>query len=509
MRRWIRLGIALGLLAAAPAAGQSGAQTSQTISLDLTNAFLEDVLKLLSKESGMNFVASQAVRDQTITTYMNEVPIHAAIESLLEANRLTLKQRGGGNLYVVVPSSEPEVQTMTKVFPLKYARVLPTAGELFTSFGLSGSLIQQGLNTGGSGGSTSSSTIGGSAGGLGGGAGSEETGISNIISSLLTEHGSVVTDPRTNSLIVTDIPERFPVIEETIAKLDVRPKQIYIEAEVLEVTLDTLRRIGIEYGDSAGQLLTYSGFSRTTAFPFSQSLFTNASRTDTLGTFSGGDINALLKLLATESDVKFLARPRLMTLSGEVAEIQIVEDTSSGLVTTSQNDTGTITESVERSTVGTILRVTPIVNDDKYITMVIEPEVSRVVASSKFSNFLDPHRRAARTTVMIEDTQTAMIAGLISTEDTETTRRIPGLGDLPIIGIPFRRADAEREHTEVILFITPTIMREQAEVQADLSILQGRELAPLNDASTREVETLRRRAVKNRAIEETFELLGR
>jgi type II secretory pathway component GspD/PulD (secretin) len=375
------------------------------------------------------------------------------------------------------------------------------AGEVMGTFGLSGSLITTTLGGGSSGGGGTS----GGGGASGGGAGGTEGGLTSIVRSLNTEHGSVVPDPRTNSLIVTDIPERLAVIEKVILELDVKPAQIFIEAEVLEVNVDTLRRLGVEYGSTVGQIATYTGPKRTSIFPFPERLLELGTNTHTLGTLSLTDASVVLKLLGTEKDVRYLARPRLLTLSNEVAEIQIVADTVTGVTTTSQATTGTVTSTPERNTVGTILRVTPLVNEDRYITMVIEPEVSRVIQSATFTSFLDPNRRAARTTVMVPDGQTVMIAGLISTEDTESARRVPGLGDLPIVGLPFKRTETERKNTEIILFITPHILREESPIRAT----QEREQTVLPTREPRTVRVDRKWMLKDRAITATIENMVR
>lgn len=519
VERWIQMGWLLSLLTVfAPVAASSPEDDAGTISMDVTEAYLEDVLKVLSKQSGINFVAAEAARDKTVTLYMDKVPIQDALGTLLAANRLNLRSTPMKNLFVVAPSNAPEVETVTRVFPLKYARVVPTVGEIFPIFGLTGSLIKEsfgetsGTSTGTTGTTTglgqgTGQTGGGLLGGIGQGA-QGQGGLVRIVRSILTEHGSVVPDPRTNSLIVTDIAEQMPTIEKTIRELDLKPKQIYIEAEVVEVALETLRRIGVDYGNStSGQIASYAGPTRRSHFPFSEGMFDGTSASHTLGTFSLSEANILFKLLATESDVKFLARPRLMTLSNEVAEIRIVAEAVTGTTSTSQQDTGVIIEEPERTTVGTILRVTPLVNDENYITMVIEPEVSRVIQSSTFTSFLDPNRRSARTTVMIQDGGTVMIAGLISSQDTQAARRVPGLGDIPILGIPFKRTETERSNTEILLFITPHILPEQAPPPVWIAL--EREQTPLTDTEAQALKTHRTQIVKGRAIEETIENLVR
>ncbi len=514
---WVRLGLVLAIgigWGASPAAVAQ--EKSPTISMDVTEAYLEDVLKLLSKQSGMNFVASEAVRDKKVTLYFDRVPIPDALDGILQANNLALIPKEGKNLYVVDESGAPKVRTMTRVYRLKYARVVPTAGEVASTFGVSGSLISatfqggSGSSGGGGGGAPAPAPGGGAAGGAAGGTGTStagQGGVLQIIKSMLTEHGSVVADPRTNSLIVIDIPERIAVIDETIAKLDVMPKQIFIEAEVLEVTLDTLRRIGLEYGDSAGTVGNYIGPKRTSFFPFSLGLLDAATKTRTLGTLSLAEANILFKLLATEKDVRFLARPRLLTLSNEVAEIRIVSEAVTGLTSTSQTQTGSITSQPERTSVGTVLRVTPMVNDDRYVTMIIEPEVSRVIQSSPFPNFLDPNRRLARTTVMVPTGGTAMIAGLISAETNNAGRRIPGLGDLPLFGLPFKRTETERKNTEIVLFITPYVLEDDS-TGTPPAFSKEREQAPLSSKEEKALQGYRRRILKERGVVETIETVA-
>ncbi|MCM8811818.1 MAG: hypothetical protein NC910_02030 [Candidatus Omnitrophica bacterium] len=513
--------ILMGLLVPLKASGQTpeesaggklfGGKAAATVSIDVTEAYLEDVLKLLSQQTGLSFVASEEVIGRRLTLYLDKVPVEAAIQSILDANFLALRQpsQSTPTLYMVTSSGLPKIGTVTKVYILKYARVIPSAGEIIPTFGLSGSLIVQTLSgdeeggTGGGGGSGGTPSL---SGGVGSAFGGQTQGISTgfmaIIRSILTEHGSVAADPRLNAVIITDVPERFPLIEETIAKIDVKPIQIYIEGEVLEVSLDTLRRLGLEYGSSEGTLGSYTLPTRFSAFPYHLGLLEGASGTPTFGTLAFSDGNIVFRMLATESDVQFLARPRLVTLNNEVTEIRIISEPVISITTSSQVDTGTINEEPKRTTVGTILRVTPIVNENSYITMVLEPEVSKVVASSTFTNQLDPTRRLARTTVMVPDGGTAMVAGLISTENTRTGRRLPVLGDIPLLGLPFKRTDTQRNNTEIIVFITPSIMHEEKPREIIPPI---REQVPPSPAEKRIFENHNQKIIRDRVMTETIE----
>ncbi|MBI4227009.1 MAG: hypothetical protein HY600_01900, partial [Candidatus Omnitrophica bacterium] len=129
-------------LAAAPPVAAPAAAPPGTISMDLADARLEEVLKLLSQQAGMNFIASGATRDRRVTVYLDRVPIKTAIRSLLDANNLSARTVDGSNVYVVTESGGRLVKLLTKVYTLKFARVVPTLGETSATFGNTGSLLQ-------------------------------------------------------------------------------------------------------------------------------------------------------------------------------------------------------------------------------------------------------------------------------------------------------------------------------------------------------------------------------
>ncbi len=459
------------------------------VSMDLVDASLDDVLKLLSQQAGINFIAAQSTLGRRVTVYLDQVPVRTAIRSILDANNLSSRQVEGSNVYVVNDSGGRPIKLLTKVYTLKYARVVPTTGETSRTFGDTGSVLRPtfggnaqggGGSSGGTSSSTSSSTSTQDQNSSGTGSTATRTqGIVAIIKQVLTERGSVTIDPRTNSLAVTDIEETFPLVEETLAKLDVKPAQVFLDAEVLEVKRSTLHRLGIEFGSSDGVFATFTGPTLQTHFPLGPRTLKRAGTpSQTLSTLTLTNIAATLKALETESDVKFLASPKLMTLSNEVAEIRITTDAAAGKTSSSQTQTGTVSTQIERSTVGTVLRVTPLITDEKYVTMVIEPEVSRVVESTKFSDFLDSDRRSARTTIMVEDGETAMIAGLLSQDRQLGDRKVPILGRIPILGAAFTRSNHETTDTEIVIFITPHIVKSQRAVTSSIPSIPPREQAP-------------------------------
>jgi type II secretory pathway component GspD/PulD (secretin) len=282
---------------------------------------------------------------------------------------------------------------------------------------------------------------------------------------VLSKQGTITSDPRTNSIIVVDESSRFKLVDEIVAQLDIPMPQVSISAEIVEVGLDTMRRIGLEYGDSTdGTLATYTGPTRASEFPLSGRLnrgLVAPTNSFQMGVLDLTDLNIILKLLANEQDTRYIASPKVLTVSNETAEIHISANTAVGTKSTAQSTTGSVTEEAERIETGTILRVTPQVNPDNSITMVIEPEVSRAVQSTFFADFVDPYKRSARTTVRVMDSETVVIAGLISRQDSQTIRKIPLLGDIPILGLPFKRTYTAKVDTEIVIFITPRVLEKQ------------------------------------------------
>ncbi|MCM8782672.1 MAG: type II and III secretion system protein, partial [Candidatus Omnitrophica bacterium] len=181
--------------------------------------------------------------------------------------------------------------------------------------------------------------------------------------------------------------------------------------------------------------------------------------TFTFATISFGDLAITIKALTSHTDTKYLARPKLLTLNNETAVIDITADTYVGQVTTATPQTQTTTTSAERMATGVSLKVTPQVNAADYVTMILEPSVSRTEASSVNSDYLNPIRRSAKAKVMVKDGETIFIGGLLDTQKADTKRKVPILGDIPVAGALFKSDTTTDKQTEILIFITPHIVR--------------------------------------------------
>lgn len=422
------------------------AQEVRQISMDFQGASLKDVLKIFSQQAGLNFVASSEIEDKEVTLYLEGVSVQDALDSIMKANNLAYDQAPGSSVFIVRESGKQKINLITKVYTLNFARVVIREEKEGSSGGASGS--------------------------------SGNSDIKMVLESLLTKAesgdllGGIVVDERTNSIIITSIPEDFTVIEETIKTLDAPTQQALIEAEIVEVATDDLKKLGLTWGNQAtGTFVSFSGPTRTTKFPFirtrapfSEGLLTGVDDSNTLGTLSLSEFSVVLRALEIEGKVRYLAKPRLMVLDNETAEIKIASDTAVGLKSTSQTDTGTIVEEAERVETGVILKVTPTINKDGYITMTLEPEVSRAVASNITTStgvrLFDPARRNVRTTIMVKDGQSIAIGGLLKSDDTDAFSKTPGLSRIPFLGHLFKNDDVRHQTTEIIIFITAHVVKD-------------------------------------------------
>jgi len=441
------------------------------VSMDFENAKLQDILKALSRQAGVNFIASDIIEEKAVTVYLNNVSIEEAIRSILEANGLSYEKQEG-DVYLVKPAGLAPIRTITKIFKLSYIQVydldMKPEEEGFRETG--GFMLQGGGDV-----SSQQQSTGGKD------EGESHKNIIEIVKNLMTEHGKIAADKRTNSLIIKDIPEVFPSIEKTIKELDIRPLQVLIEAEILETTTDAVRRVGLEYGSATTTASIYYGKGGDSgggqqpvvpvAAPLTESFVKNlfdtslsASGLFRYGTLTAADVSLVLKLFAEDEDTKFLAKPRVLTLNNEAAIIKVTENTSVGQAQITISQSGDILSKAERVETGVLLKVRPMINDKGDVFMYLEPSIARAQASSFFSStYMDPQVRSATSTVMISDGHTVVIAGLIKTDNYKTLRKVPILGDIPFIGEAFKSRYKKVEDTEVLIFITPHIIKEKRE----------------------------------------------
>lgn len=456
--------------------------TQKLISLDLEGAKLVDTLKMLSQQTGLNFVSTEAVKDRALTLYLEKVPIKEAIDIIFKANNLNYEYYPDANMFVVKEMGKPTIELMTKVYHLKYVRIKSSRQEKEISVIMAPQAPTSSSSIGGGAASTSG---GGSSGGgsSGGTTDTQDTGIKNVIKNILTEFGKVSEDPITNSLIVVDVPAQFPIIDEVMRNLDIPVPKVMIEVEMLDVKKGLIDQIGFKYGNTLGKndfLATYNGPNKATAWPLQKYTSSNGTKTTfTYGSLDIGLFSLYMQALATDSTTKVLARPKILTLSNETAEINLTTDEAIGITTTT-TETGVATSTTERSETGTKLRVTPQVNTDTgEITLFVEvfnkttsdSDLTLTTAAQASGKIKNPEERGARTVLRLANGETLLLGGLIRNSSVKTVSRIPFLSDIPFIGNAFTHKDDDRSERELLVFMTPKIIDDTPMLSASGKIL--------------------------------------
>ena len=275
-----------------------------------------------------------------------------------------------------------------------------------------------------------------------------------------------------------------------MAELDIKPPQILIEAQIVEVSKTSGLNLGFEYGGSDGTMVSMTGPKRKVDYDYIKGIgvkgwnyiFPTNGQLNSDSSGSGGDggdssssdegedegglldfsaFNIVLKSLLTRGEAKYLGKPKVVTLNNKTATITTSTDATVGYTQNLSGSGGTemSTSSAERKRVGLTLQVTPQVNREGYVTLYVQPSYSDVV-SSGFENTKDTTTRAASTLVRVKNGQTVVIGGLLTSRETDQTRKVPLLGDIPIIGWLFTSKTKSKSTTDLVIFITPTILAE-------------------------------------------------
>jgi general secretion pathway protein D len=303
--------------------------------------------------------------------------------------------------------------------------------------------------------------------------------------------GSVIinADKATNALIIIASAKDFEIIKDVIQKLDIRRRQVYVEAAIIEMSLAKQRELGFEFqaanlGDieSSNSVAGIGGTnfgnigSAVANGPAGLAAMSGLNVGAVKGTFTFKgveylNIGALLHALQTDADVNVLSTPNILTTDNEKAEIMVGENVPfiTGQTQNAATGTGAILNSIDRKDVGIKLQITPQITSDDNVRLQIKQEISDVIQTSgSTQSNLGPttSKRSADTTVVIKDRQTMVIGGLIRDNLTSTTSKVPLLGDIPILGWFFKYRTTKMEKTNLMIFITPYIIKDGSEAES-------------------------------------------
>ncbi len=449
----------------------------QGTTLNFVDARLSDVIRSLALSLGMSAILTD-VPDKRIT-FTTPGPVNAAdvrsiLETILESNGLTMIQKGV--VAQIIPLQMAPAQALhTYVIPLKYASASDLAASLAQLFGsaITGSrgqslddkslsrnldafrqreaqafqmrrdtLLTAPLI------STPAIPYPRDATGLSGQM--TAAGSGNLVGQT-----AVIADLPSNSLVIRTIPPNYPLIRETIAALDTRPPQVLLEVLVAEIALNRNQQFGVDWSAVTGATTTRFG---TPLVPDTASPIDNlVVRVISLDRYK---VRAVLTALATKSEVRILSTPEILATNNREAHI-LVGSKVPFVVSTRLGFDVAIDRTVQFQDVGTNLTIIPTINQDDYVSVQILQEVSTLTTQTIPTALNAPviSTREASTRATIRNGQTVVIGGLIGYSTDITDSGIPFLKDVPVIGNLFKRQTRSRERTELAIFVTPYIVR--------------------------------------------------
>ncbi len=285
----------------------------------------------------------------------------------------------------------------------------------------------------------------------------------------------ITADRATNALIVSATPEDWATLRSVIEQLDLRRRQVFVEAIILEATVDKTRALGVEF-QAAGGLgggtglaqLNLGGLAGAVADPMSVPGLLLAAASNQMVTLPNGKEvpahSALLTALQTEADVNVLSAPNIVTTDNEEAEIVVGRNVPFiASRATSASDLANLFTTIERHDVGITLRMVPQITADDFVHLTLFEEVSDIDVAANAVG--DPSQvgpvttiRSASTAVAARDGQTVVIGGLLADTVRDDERSVPYLSRIPVLGHLFRRTVARRVKTNLLVFLTPHII---------------------------------------------------
>jgi type IV pilus assembly protein PilQ len=473
------------------------------ISFDLrAGVDIRDMLRFISQQYGINFIVDKSVAAVPVDIRVTDIPWNQVMESVLRANRLGAVCESNGRMIRIATLSavkeeeeqrrqlaeeqSKQVPLVTKIIHLKYARAVGALGA--TGAGASG--------RSGGGASAGSSSANGSTGTL-----------LSIVNSRLSPRGRIEMDARTNSLIVTDLPEYTQVVEDMIARLDRPEPQVEIEARIVIASRNFLRDIGSELaagalgsrgkaglfettpvqmvggglapggkdaggsgssggstggssGGSAGGATQNKGLGPNLVGPFATDALRGGAANTVLSLTTGligtSIISAALSASETKGQARTIASPRITTTDNKTAEI--VNGVQIPVQTVSNN---TITTTFV--TAALRLEITPQIIEEKgevLMHVVAENNTVNFNLAGQFNNGTPGiDTQSAESTVLIQDGGTTVMGGINVDTEGNTVNRTPGISRVPMLGELFKHKSTRREASEILFFITPRIVR--------------------------------------------------
>lgn len=380
---------------------------SKPITLEFRDASLKSVFEVIARTSGLNFVFDRDVRSDTkINIFVRNTSLDDVVKLILTTNQLDRKLLNENSvlIYPNTPAKQKEYREL-----------------VVRSFYLANADVKQAVNL-----------------------------VKGMVKSQ-----DVFMDEKLNLMVVKDTAEAIGVVEKLVRSLDLAEPEVMLELEVLEVSSTRLRNLGIQYPQSIsfGNPAAATGDTSGTGTPPA-----NVRLSESLIAFTTNP-PFIINLLGQDSDAKVLANPRIRVRNREKAKVHIGSRVP--VVTTTSTANVGVSSSVSYLDVGLKLDVEPNIYLRDEVAIKIGLEVSNITRTLDLqgTRAYELGTRNTATVLQIKDGETQILAGLINDEDRRSANKVPGLGDIPVIGRLFSSQNDDRTKTEIVLLITPRIVR--------------------------------------------------
>ncbi len=374
----------------------------EIISVSVKDAKLSHVLKILSEKSGLKFISDPAISSKLITLDIKEVRALEALDILTELYNLGFKQLSTTGKYVVADRNDMEIQTELGYHLCEFSRAddLASTLERFMTPGV----------------------------------------------------GTIFSDPRTNVLVFQDDPSRLNMIKSLIGKLDQPARQIFIKGAIAEVSLTDENERGIQWFTKEKNIVSGTNFGlgvNPLELPDAPSLPDFSSGLG-IGILDG-NIDLAISMLAKVNDLNLLSMPYITTLDNQEAIIEVGDQ----IPYPKLNEFGVTSYEFKDATIR--LKITPHINNDSTITVILEPQANFQQGFTP-DNIPIIAKRRASSQVVVANGKTLVLGGLMRESNVDNISKVPILGSIPFIGELFRFKRTTRQKTELVVMLTPTIV---------------------------------------------------
>ncbi len=431
------------------------------IDLHVKDLDIGKVLQLLSIQSQRNIIATRNVSG-TITADLFKVDFYEAMDAILQPNGLRFVEKGNF-IYVYTIAEYEKIQQETRKAVVKVVRLNYLNAKDAATF------VQPLLSTAGT------IAVNGEVG----------EGFAASI-----QQGGAMSYAHAPTLVIRDYPENIEQVMAVLGQLDIKPKQVLVEATILEAKLREDNKWGVDLtvllnyatsdftspASAIAELMdgTVKNANGTGSVVGSKNNLAKGDSSLSIG-IVGNDVSAFIDALDRVTDTTILANPKLLVLNRQKANLLVGE--RKGYVSTTQTDTAS-TQTIEFLETGTQLSVRPFISEDNIVRMEIKPSISTGEVA-QIAEFVVPNEQTEEVTtnVMVASGQTVVLGGLFKEETTITRQQVPYLGDIPLAGNAFKGKSDVVTRNEFIFLITPTVMKETQLATQAARVMDSAELA--------------------------------